>query len=100
MLANQATHRGAQAIGAIISNRFNRFLFGLFTRHRGGGEDGNQLTGQHGRPFPLQNIPQHTRLRGRHFQHHLVGLDVDQYFVTGDQIARFFVPGGDSGIGH
>ena len=100
VLANQAAHRGAQAIGTIIGNRFSGFLFGLFTGHRGGGEDGNQLTGQHSRPFPLQNIPQHSGLRCRHFQHHLVGFDVDQHFITGNQITRLLVPGGNGGIRH
>ena len=100
VLANQTTHGGAQAIGAIIGNRFGRLLLGLFTGHGSRLDGGDQLAGEDGCPLCLQDVAQHASLRCRHFQHHLVGFDVDQHFITGNQITRLLVPGGNGGIRH
>ena len=100
VLGHQAAHRGAQTVGSVIGCHFHRLLLGLFTGHRGRLEDGDQLAGEHGRAFQLQDVAQHAGFRRGDFQHDFIGFDVNQHFVTGNQITRFLVPGGDGGVRH
>ncbi|MNM42515.1 hypothetical protein D3C81_533570 [compost metagenome] len=58
------------------------------------------MTGEHGGAFQLQDVTQYAGFRRGDFQHDFIGFDVNQHFVTGNQITRFLVPGGDGGVRH
>ena len=100
MLGHHAAHGRAQAIGCVIGHGFHRLFAGRFTGNGGRLEHGDQLAGEHGGPFALQDVAQYAGFRRGHFQHDFIGFDVNQHFVTGNQITRFLVPGRDGGIRH
>jgi len=71
-----------------------------------GGSSGSFL--DHGQDLPARDggaignldLPQHAARRRRHFEHDLVGLEVDQVLVAVDGIARLLAPRDERGIGH
>ena len=76
---------------------------GLRRGRAGGGfgvDDGDQLIGHDRGAVPLLDVGDHAGRRRGQFQHHLVGLDVDQVLVTGDSVADFLVPLQQRGLGH
>ena len=76
---------------------------GLRRGRTGGGfgvDDGDQLIGHDRGAVALLDVGDHASRRRGQFQHHLVGLDVDQVLVTGDGVADFLVPLQQRGLGH
>jgi anti-sigma factor RsiW len=53
-----------------------------------GVDAGNQLLGHHGAAVGHHDLGQHAGCRCRHFQHHLVGFDLDQDFIDRHQRHR------------
>ena len=79
---------------------------GGFSRRRRGGsrscstcvELAKQLTAEHGVPFVFNDFAQHAIRFCQHFHDNLVGLDVDNEFVTLYRIARLLVPGRNGAV--
>ncbi|MNT19853.1 hypothetical protein D3C72_1551330 [compost metagenome] len=72
---------------------------------RGGGlavgvDLGDQLVGHHGGAVGLNDLDQHAGRGCRHFEHDLVGFDLDQDFIDGDGFAGFLLPREHGGLGH
>ncbi len=57
-----------------------------------------QLAAEHGVAFVLDDFGQHAIGFGEYFHHDLVGLDIDDQFVTLDCFARLLVPGGNGAV--
>src|SRR5699024_6239635 len=77
-------------------------FLGVGRRSRGGGtflDDGQHLLAFHGVAGFELDFLDHAVHGGGHFQHHLVGFEVDQVFVAADGITDFLVPVGDGGVG-
>ena len=63
-------------------------------------DTGDQLFGGHRAAVGHQDLRQHAGGRGGHFQHHLVGFDLDQDFICGDDVTDFLFPLQHGGFGH
>jgi hypothetical protein len=61
---------------------------------------GDHFTRDDGLTVTLDDFNQHAAIRGRQLKHDLVGLDVDQVFVTSNGLAGLLVPGNEGGLGH
>jgi hypothetical protein len=57
-----------------------------------GVDAGDQLLGHHGGAVGLHDFGQHAGGGRGHFQHDLVGLDLDQDFIDGDGVAGLLLP--------
>ncbi len=80
-----APRAGADAGAAGRRRRRSRAL-------AGGIDHGDDLLRSDRRPVGLADLGQHAGVGRREFQHHLVGLDVDQILVAPDRVARLLVP--------
>jgi hypothetical protein len=67
---------------------------GAFLDHR------DQLLAGHGGACFELDFLEHAIDRRGHFQHDLVGFQVEQVLVALDRVAGLLVPGGDGGVGH
>jgi hypothetical protein len=60
----------------------------------------DDLVAGHFRAIRLDDLREHAALDRRQFQHHLVGLDVDQVLPFAHGVADFLVPGEQRRLGH
>src|SRR6185312_13106792 len=83
----------AGAAGFLVGRgRLRRF------RDRAFLEDADHVLAVDGVAGAVADFLQHAVGGSRHFQHHLVGFEVDQVFIALHRVARLLVPGGDGGI--
>ena len=75
----------------------------FFLRRLGNGaflDDRHDLLAVHRVAFLELELLEHAVDRRRHFEHDLVGLEVEQVLVATDGVTGLLVPGGDGGVGH
>src|SRR3989338_1969464 len=65
-----------------------------------GTQAAQQFAGQHGFAFILDDFGEYAVGFGEYFQHHLVGLDVDDQVIALDRIARLLVPSSHGAVGN
>ena len=117
MLDDQSTHGGRQGRGFGSSSRHGsrrlsgsglcdgrRFIRFARCRRRARrcsltlGQDGHHITRMHHIAGLDPDLGQHARTRRRHFQHHLVGFQIQQIVFAIHGLTGLFVPGHDRGV--